>query len=89
MDIREKLNIPKKFYSDSVAPAIATSVGELIDLLSELPRDLDVESTFEAAVQVKVLVAFNQKERRCWVEISEPDDCPDEDDDCPYEDEDD
>lgn len=85
-DIREKLNIPLKFYVDKYEKeAVASNVGELIDILSELPFELAIDMGVDAGVMVCVYVSCGHESERCWVELKEIDpdwdESEDEDDD--------
>lgn len=48
------MNIPEKFYHGDAPRPMAYTIGELKELLSELPDELGIESDWSAGVAVIV-----------------------------------
>ena len=78
MEYKDK--VPKCFWHDSEPTPIAYTVGELIDELSRLPRELEVSTGFNTGAMVCL---FNIDKDGMHVEIIEVE--PEDDDDWPDE----
>ena len=72
--------VPKCFWHDSEPTPIAYTVGELIDELSRLPRELEVSTGFNTGAMVCL---YNIDKDKMHVEIVEVE--PEDDDDWPDE----
>lgn len=71
--------VPKCFWHDSEPTPIAWNVGELIDELSRLPRELEISTSFNNGAMVCL---YNIDKDGMHVEIGEVEPS-DEDDDWP------
>ena len=65
-----KDTIQKKFWHESEPTPVAYTVGGLIDILKELPSELDIRSSFSEGVMV---VVYNIDRVNMHVEIVEVD----------------
>lgn len=63
-----KDKVPKAFWHDSEPTPTAYTVGELIDELSRLPRELEVKTSFNDGVMI---VLYNIDKEAMAVELVE------------------
>ena len=77
-----KDTVPKKFWHDSEPTPVAYTVGDLIDILKELPSELPVTTGFNDGAMV---VLYNIDKGGMHVEIVELE--PEDEDDYPDEEE--
>ena len=79
------MTIPMKFYKTTAEgyPVVVHTVGELIEVLKELPADLEIIQEYAPAGGAEVVIYnFNEDDRHlCFRENEQDDDEDDEDED--------
>ena len=64
------MDIARKFYHTDEETPVANTVGELAELLKELPPELPIETTWNSGVQISV---YNFGESNCHLEFEKID----------------